>query len=54
MKIAELNDQPEGYLEPKNGRVLATAAHVLKHHGYTHLADEINELAQEILKKPKA
>jgi hypothetical protein len=37
------------HLQNPNGRMLYTAASLLRRHGYLHLADEINELACELI-----
>lgn len=51
MKLANLAEWgPYPYhLQNPNGRMLATAADLLKHHGYTHLANELQELANDLL-----
>lgn len=36
-------------LQNPNGRMLFTAASLLKRHGYLHLSNEINELACELI-----
>lgn len=40
------------HLQNPNGRMLATAAYLLKYHGHTHLAKELNELAADLLAIP--
>lgn len=37
------------HLQNPNGRMLATASDLLKYHGYTHLAKEVNELANDLM-----
>lgn len=37
------------HLQNPNGRMMLTAAYLLKYHGYTHLADQLNELGDELI-----
>lgn len=51
MKLVNLTEWgPYPYhLQNPNGRTMFTAADLLKYHGYTTLADELKELAIDLL-----
>jgi hypothetical protein len=53
MTLDNLVDYPLNSLEPIHGRELLTVSYLLKHHGYAFLADEVKELAEQILQKGK-
>ncbi|CAB4133239.1 hypothetical protein UFOVP257_92 [uncultured Caudovirales phage] len=53
MTLDNLLDKPSCSLEPVHGRELMTVAYLLKYHGYTFLAGEVKELAEQILKDSK-
>ena len=53
MTLDNLLDKPLCSLEPVHGRELMTAAYLLKYHGYTFLAEQVQELAEQILKVEK-
>lgn len=53
MTLENLLDKPSGVYDPTHGRELMTVAYLLKYHGYTFLATEVRELAEQILKVKK-
>lgn len=51
MTLNNILDQALGNLEPIHGRELMTAAYLLNYHGYTFLAEQVRELAEQVLMK---